>query len=330
MTRNKSGDHAASEYYERHLSGFSRFATNPTRTRKAIIQRMLMREIGEIAMNRFAWINLPKTVDPRFLEMTLMRYALSVFYYDFDLRRFMAIQGAAAMSPDVQDNPHAFRLFGNRFTPKTLTTDYCVPIWSNYFRVPDWDIVLVYASRIAEIDVTLEINAAQARRTKIITVDENRRLSYDNIVQQIDEGNPAVKVTEDILRDNQIQALDLSEDGEKLTNVHMYRTRQWNELMGALGINNSNQDKKERLVADEVDANNDQIAAVRDVNLNARKFAVAQINEMFGLDIDVMYMSDAKQGNTATEDNEPLPGMLPYEGSEARSNMEKIGDPSRG
>lgn len=317
MSRNKD-DYVGSEYYAKHLSGFSRFVTNPTKNRKAIIQRMLMRQIGAIAVARFKWVNLPKTVDPRFLEMTLARNALSIFFYSFELGRFLSLQGHGVGQPDMQDNYQHFRVYGNAYTPvKPLHLDFCVPVWANDFRVPDWDIVLIYASRLAEIDTTLEINTKQARRTKIITVDENRRLSYDNIVKQIDEGNPAIKVTEDILKDNAIQALDLGVDPDAITNLHIYRRRVWDELMGALGINNANTDKKERTNADEVNANNDQVAAVRFANLHARKFAVAQINDKFGLDIDVMYASDyaAEHGDgepPQTDDNMPLSTMGDY------------------
>lgn len=316
MSRNKGNDHVAAEYYGKHLSGFSRFVGNPTKNRKGVIQRMLIRQIGQIAVARFKWINLPKTVDPRFLEMTLARDALSIFYYDFGVRRFQSLRGFPADQRDPQDNPHLFRVYGNQYTPThPLSTDYCVPIWANDFRVPDWDIVLIYASRLAEIDVTLEINARQARRTKIVTVDENRRLSYDNIINQIDEGNPAIKVTEDILSDNAIQALDLGVHPDAIVNLHIYRRRVWDELMGALGVNNANTDKKERTNSDEVNANNDQVAAVRFANLNARRYAVAQINEKFGLDIDVMFASDWKseEDPVQTLDNEPPAGLASYE-----------------
>lgn len=320
-------DYVSDKYYAAHLSGYQRrLDANPVRDRKAIIQRMLMRQIGEIAVNRFRWINLPKTINPRFLEMTLARNALSVFYYDFELERFLSLRGGVQGGWDMQDDPRQFQVFGNQFTPKSLTTDYCVPIWSNYFRVPDWDIVLIYSSRLAELDVTLEINAKQARRTKIITIDENRRLSYENIVKQIDEGQPAIKVTEDILQDNAIQALDLGVDPNAIINLHMYRMRVWNELMGALGIDNSNQDKKERLVSAEVDANNDQVAAVRFVNLNARLQAVKQINDKFGLDIRVMYQSDAtaeEEAQTQTLDNVPPQSLNDY-----RSNSGELSQQS--
>lgn len=312
MSNNKRGT-VADQYYATHLANFGSLANNPMKNRKAMIQRMLMRQIGEMAVNRFKWSNLPKTCDPRFLEMALARHGLSVFYYDFELQRYLALRGVATDSGDMQENPHSFKVYGNQFTAKNLSTDYCVPIWSNYFRVPDWDIVLIYSSRIAEIDLTLEINTRQARRTKVVTVDENRRLSYENIVKQIDEGQPAIKVTQDIMQDNAIQALDLGVEPDSIVNLHIYRARQWSELMGALGIDNANQDKKERLVSAEVDANNDQVAAVRFVNLNARRQAVAEINDKFGLDIQVEYNADAEsQTASRTVDNMPPAGMDSY------------------
>src|SRR5690606_31619781 len=76
---------------------------------------------------------------------------------------------------------------------------------------------------------------------------------------------------------------------EKLSIV---RARLWNECMGLLGINNSNQDKKERLVSDEVKANDDQVSSSRRVNLNARQDAAEHINSVYGLNISVDYYSE--------------------------------------
>ena len=46
-------------------------------------------------------------------------------------------------------------------------------------------------------------------------------------------------------------------------------------------------DKKERLVDDEVQANNEQVEASFNVALKAREQAVEQINKLFGLNITV-------------------------------------------
>jgi hypothetical protein len=57
--------------------------------------------------------------------------------------------------------------------------------------------------------------------------------------------------------------------------------------MTFLGINNANMNKRERLVDDEVQANNEQIMYSADVMLKARERACKRINEIFGLNISV-------------------------------------------
>ena len=61
------------------------------------------------------------------------------------------------------------------------------------------------------------------------------------------------------------------------------------ECMTMLGIENANMDKKERLVSDEVNANNQQVVASRNIWLEERKKAIKLLNEKFGLDASVEF-----------------------------------------
>lgn len=82
------------------------------------------------------------------------------------------------------------------------------------------------------------------------------------------------------------------------------RNRVWNECMTLLGIENSNQDKKERQLVDEINANDDQVNYMRAVNLNARQAAAEAINKMFNLSVSVDYDRDiegADNGNAHTQ-----------------------------
>ena len=293
---------AATDIYTRHLTGTA-FQHNPTSERTAIIERMYQRLITELACNRFKWSGVPETVDVRFMELTLFQRALSVFYYDEDYESYFALQGASTGFLNMMNNPTAFTVVGNNFTGKTLgayqpwkKTDEddkrkAVPIWSNYLRIPDWDIMQIYSTRMAQMDRTVEVNSQNARRNKVIMTTDNMRLSAVNISRQLDEAYDNVQVnSEGPLGDmGFVQAIDMGINVSDIEKLHIVRTRQWNECMGLLGIENANQDKKERLVSSEVDANNDQTSMMRYVNLNARQTACEHINKIHGLNMSVEY-----------------------------------------
>lgn len=61
------------------------------------------------------------------------------------------------------------------------------------------------------------------------------------------------------------------------------------ECMTFLGIENANMDKKERLVADEVSANNQQVIASRNIWLSERKKAIEELNKKFHLNASVEF-----------------------------------------
>ena len=59
--------------------------------------------------------------------------------------------------------------------------------------------------------------------------------------------------------------------------------------MTFLGINNANMDKRERLVDDEVQANNEQIEMSAQVMLKNRERACELINDLFDTNISVEF-----------------------------------------
>lgn len=294
----KKRDLVWDNYYAPFLGG-AKFGNNPTNNTQALTERMYMRILTELATNRFSWSGLPNSINERFLEMTLFRNALSVFYWDHNFNKFLALRASGSGGPNMYDNPTSYTVTGNAQVNKTLQAKHVVPIWANYMRIPDLDIVLLYSRKLANLDRTIEIAGNNMRQTKIIAADENSRLSMQNIDRQIEEGvsviyvNPQLDIT-------QIQALDISPHPEALPNLMVAKAKMWNECMSLLGINNANQDKKERLVADEVSANDDQVFATRAVSLNARRMACEEINRKFKypdgkpLDVWVDYVNDVE------------------------------------
>lgn len=282
----KRKDFVKDDVYAKHLYGdMKRYAGNPAVNREVAIERMYTRILTELACNRFKWTGLPASVNVRYLELTLFYRALSVFYEDPEFG-FVSLQGTSSGAPNVMMEPTSYRVTGaGAFPGRTLLQDECVPIWSNYLRVPDLDVVMIYANRLAKLDRTIEINSENARRSKVIVADENSRLSAVNINSEIDKGSAVIQVSQSL--NGQFESVDLGVNPDSIEKLDILHTRQWGKCLGLLGIDFSNQDKKERLVADEVNANNAQVGAMRAVNLNERKLAAFKISKKYGLNVEV-------------------------------------------
>jgi hypothetical protein len=170
----------------------------------------------------------------------------------------------------------------------------CVPIWANTVRVPDWDLVLLQATKLAEIERTIEINLMAMRKPFVFAVEDTERLTFQNVWRQVQEGEPVIFGTQTLGEplDSKIKLFDLKIDKDLVINLQLAKAKIWNETMTFLGINNSNQDKRERLVVDEVGANDQQVSAARNSAMGARKYAVEQINRKYSLAVSVEWNED--------------------------------------
>jgi hypothetical protein len=316
-------------YYATHLNGGRK--GNRNISQQVVTEQMYVRILTELCANRFEWKELPDSVDVRFLETNLIWRGLAVFYQDSDSGEYFAVQGAGSGATNFMDQPIEYTVIGPNMQAQRLSAfatydqtpsgdigdrkdPECVPIWCNYMRVPDLDVIYLYATKLAKIDRSIEITADNMRKTKVLNAPEDQRLSFTNILKQIAEGQEAI-LGSPALDMGVVQVLDLGIDPLTLPNLQIAKSKMWNECMGLLGINNANQDKKERLVAAEVGANDEQVEATRNIALNARQQACEQINKLFGLNVTV----DFKQPPPPPTDapgTEPAGGARPAPANE--------------
>lgn len=295
------------DYYEPFLRGQNKRTNNYTDDRMQILENMYIRNLSELCANRFQWPGLPEEIDLRFLELELFTRARGIFMeHPKENDKYVFLRADGYGWWDYQNNPTSYTYTGNDILSGQVDADKCVPVWANYNRVPDIDTVYIYATKLAEIDRTIEINTMSARLTKIIAADENARLSMANIHKQIAAGEPVVYVTNGFDPAN-ITVMDLGVNPDGIISMQMVKNRVWNEAMTLLGINNANQDKKERMITDEVGANDSQVEAFRDIALNARRQAAEKINEKYGLSVSVEFTSDEREVEE-TEEQQGLEG----------------------
>ena len=79
--------------------------------------------------------------------------------------------------------------------------------------------------------------------------------------------------------------------------LYQLKTQIWNEALTYLGISNTNTQKKERMLTDEVIRNMGGTIASRYSRLNERRTACDKINKMFGLNIECNFREDYREAD---------------------------------
>lgn len=248
--------------------------------------------LKEYAINTFEWVNLPDTVDARYMELILCERGKVCFFED-DLVGFMALPVNEYGNLNVYNYPTEHQIYAVNGYNKNRNIENSVVIYNNYLRLPTVLTLSLYAERLSKIQRTIDVNISACKTPYIIVSTENQRLALENAFNQIDENRPAIFFTNEMNLDN-IKALDLKTPyvSDKLT---LLKHDVWNEAMTFLGIENANTDKKERMITDEVSSNDGQIEASRFNMLDARLDACEKINKMFNLNISCKFRNDNVQ-----------------------------------
>lgn len=244
--------------------------------------RQYYNRLVELAISCFEWKNLPETVDPRFLELTLFCDGQCIFFKD-DVLGFLALQNAMNGEFDVYRIPINRRAYSVNGYQKKLTSEDSVIIFNNYLHTNSQLDAVMFAKRLYNLDRAIDVNANAQKTPVLITCDESQRLTMVNMYKQF-EGNEPFIFGDKMLNTNSVKVLstDAPYVADKLYDL---KSKIWNEALTYLGITNVSIQKKERLVSDEVNKNQGGTLASRFSRLNARREACKKINKIFGLDI---------------------------------------------
>lgn len=235
----------------------------------------------------YEWIGLPDSVDTRSLELDLCYMGYNLLFKDEVMDKYLCLPCDFGGEYDVYGIPFERRVYSpyNNYQ-NVLHKDNSVIIMSNYLMRPHYYTLLDYAERLTRVVRTLDINVNSQKTPFILIADPEQELSIKNLYKQVDEFNPAIYVKKGMTELNAVKTLQTEApyiadrlDG-LLHNV-------FNEALTFMGYNNANQDKKERLVAAEVQGNNANVAGQQNSGLIARQRAVKDMNKLFGFNADV-------------------------------------------
>lgn len=264
--------------------------------------RQYYNRLVELAISMFEWKNLPDTVDPRFLELTLFTDGQAVFFKDEELG-YLALQNAMNGDFDVYRIPVNRRAFAVNGYQRKLTNKDSVIVYNNYLHTNSQLDADMFARRLYNLDRAIDVNANAQKTPVLIKCSQEERLTLLNIYKQWD-GNEPLIMGDKGLNTNAMTVLK-TDAPYVCDKLYQLKTQIWNEALTYMGISNINVQKKERLITDEVTRNQGGTIASRYSRLNARRDACKKINAMFGLEIWCDYREDYQ---TVDDSNDTVNG----------------------
>ena len=264
-----------------------------------------LNQILDIALSRFEWLNLPKTIDERFLEVTLCnKNGMALFFEDKDIG-FLTLPCTLAGRLNVYNIPITRRAYATNGYQATRTDEDSVIIYNNMIHngMPTYSKLVQYAKDLCLLDSITMINVNAQKTPLMILSDEKQMLTLKNLYMKYDGNQPFIFGDKNDLNPNSIQALATGAPflADK---IYMLKQNIWNEILTFLGVPNTQINKKERLITDEVNRGLGGVFASRNSGLNARRQACKQINDMFGLDVWVRYREDDEMEERTKDDEQ--------------------------
>lgn len=276
------------------LGYFSQLPGDPT---MLTFQDHLFR-LSLLAQTVFKWEGLPNGIDEKHLERYLFNEGRCMFYKDPTVG-WIITKCTDAGTLNFYDEPTKLMPVATDAIELDLTArkpgEDCVLIYNNDYAYPTSRTILMYAARLTEMQRTIDINIHAQKTPIIIKASDKTRLSAKQVYKQWSGFEPLIVTDKNLSDGVEMEVFNISAPivFDKLA---IEKNKLWNECMTFLGINNANMDKRERLVDDEVQANNEQIELSAEVMLKSRQRAAAAMSKLCGSEITVKLRKKPKPG----------------------------------
>ena len=267
------------------------------RKRKPVINDNIERETVRLtkyyqmlALNRYKWENLPNGIESRYIEQMLFDNGECALFDHPDLG-LCVLRSSSRENLNIYGEPTKLSVTGFN-EHRTVMMDECVRIMNNDLALPTLPDIVYYARRMAEIDDIIMQNLRQQRVPYLFATDENNSFSMKSLYDRMYQGEPAIFIDKEMLKGEPENIMVIPTTAPYLVDkLQIQKQEMERELLTFLGINNT-LEKKERLLVDETNSNNQFIKMASDIGFKQRQLACEQMNQMFGLNVRVIETQD--------------------------------------
>lgn len=232
-----------------------------------------------IATSLFTWEGLDDVGgNSRFLEQVLYEDGKGCFLKD-DEMGYLSLRVNPCDKLNVYRLPTEVLAYSIGYNKKFKFNDV-VYIMNNEMQLPTRNTLELLAYRLYETERTIDINLIAQKTPVLIEGDSKTILTLKNVYAQYSGNTPFIFGNKQFDIANKLNVLKT--DAPYLVDkLELHKHELWNEALTFLGINNANTDKKERLITNEVDSNNQLITYYLNCFYKTRKKACKEINDKF-------------------------------------------------
>lgn len=245
-----------------------------------------------IACSLFTWEGLDEVAGfgaSRFLEMSLYENGRACFVKDKDLG-YLALKVNPSDKLNVYNLPEKVLAWSIGYN-KNYKFDDVVYIMNNLLELPTSTTINLFAYRLYETERTIDTNLIAQKTPVLIEGDTKTILTLKNTYMSFAGNTPFIFGNKDYNINQKLNALK-TDAPYLIDKLELHKHEIWNEALTFLGIDNANTDKKERLITDEVESNNELINYYLNCFYKTRKQACDMINEKYGLNIKIKLNKD--------------------------------------
>ena len=173
----------------------------------------------------------------------------------------------------------------------------CQLILNNDLAIGNEQYIFDYAQRMFEVENCIRVNINQQKFPWFVNTTPNNKKTMETMFQKVLNGEPYILGSKDQIGNVEVLTLNTPYIADKL-NEYKYELER--EILSFHGLNN-NFEKKERLLVDEVNSNNDFIDRNVELMYRQRKLACEQLNKKFGWNVKVVNLNEEAKENQKLE-----------------------------
>lgn len=224
----------------------------------------------------------------------------------------LVITPYATTQYNIEDEPSVVQIVnirGAQFLPtkpQVVNKDVVI-CWAHSSHAPIRSLVMYYIDKIVDVENTINMNLFVHKLPRLVVCSPEDKSRVEDLMEAIERGEKKL-----FLDANDVQAIkNVLESGSNtsyiIDKLYQYKQNLENELLTFLGINNVSVEKKERLITDEANSNNQLINDCSECFLDTLQEFCENVSNILNYPLSVEATSSPATNEEYTNEEEDDP-----------------------